>query len=194
MKTHHRQLAFLGLLTTCAAVNESPQYTRDLISQLNGRTGVDIIPPQVIGGSDLDTISSSIHEPGFGDMPSSSSPPPLNRGDTLLGINLLSHPSGELRNGPTVVPYAIHIRTPSNKRMREDELPMTFSIHSESRKPTETLDLLKEFGKYPMQDSSANLVESPMQAVSPHRATQTDGNSISGAYNAADDTRRLSQP
>ncbi|EFP83310.2 uncharacterized protein PGTG_09263 [Puccinia graminis f. sp. tritici CRL 75-36-700-3] len=78
--------------------------------------------------------------------------------------------------------------------MREDELPMTFSIHSESRKPTETLDLLKEFGKYPMQDSSANLVESPMQAVSPHRATQTDGNSISGAYNAADDTRRLSQP
>ncbi|KAA1105134.1 hypothetical protein PGTUg99_016045 [Puccinia graminis f. sp. tritici] len=181
MKTHHRQLAFLGLLTTCAAVNESPQYTRDLISQLNG-------------GSDLDTISSSIHEPGFGDMPSSSSPPPLNRGDTLLGINLLSHPSGELRNGPTVVPYAIHIRTPSNKRMREDELPMTFSIHSESRKPTETLDLLKEFGKYPMQDSSANLVESPMQAVSPHRATQTDGNSISGAYNAADDTRRLSQP
>ncbi|KAA1088983.1 hypothetical protein PGT21_003002 [Puccinia graminis f. sp. tritici] len=129
-----------------------------------------------MGGSDLDTISSSIHESGFGDMPSSSSPPPLNRGDKLLGVNLLSHPSGELRNGPTVVPYAIHVRTPSNKRMREDELPMTFSIHSESRKPTETLDLLKEFGKYPMQDSSANLVESPMQAVSPHRATQTDGN------------------
>jgi hypothetical protein len=107
-------------------------------------------------------------------MPSSSSPPSLNRGGKLLGVNLLSHLSGELRNGPRIVPYEIHIQNPSNERTREAEFSMTFSVHSESRKTTETLDLLKAFGRYPTQDSAANLAEIPGQAASPEKTMQID--------------------
>ncbi|KAA1082444.1 hypothetical protein PGT21_003536 [Puccinia graminis f. sp. tritici] len=169
MKLCNRQLALFTTITTCTAMNKSLQGSRDLTSHLNGNTGVSITAPQVMDGSNLNAGSSPVQKSQFGHMTNASPSLPSR---ASRGSNLQTYSSGEVHHRPNLVPLETHIQTPSNKRNREDEL---FNNHPESRKPPETLDLLRDFGKNSAAGSPANAFETPRKAILSHRTMQTDG-------------------